>query len=153
MVDDKDENEISAELAAALDKRDDLYERSTSVAKELGSDYQADSLLGQDPLKMNFQDKADPTYMAQLEDMGKNDLERAEETTDGSAGKGESNPYNMQPPKDWETGQNSMDQSTSDGTDPLIEAQLDRREEDYSDGSEFDNEHQHASDYSDEYEP
>lgn len=163
MVDEKDKQQISDELDAALDRRDDLYNDPISAASKLGPEYQAESLNEQEGIKENFQDKADPTYTAQVEAMGQGDLEKAEGSGEGSKMISEDgNRHDMHPPSDWrpDSERQSFDDRMSKEGVPSsdLDAALDRRDDLYDsgpndDGPEFDSGHENGSDYNDEYEP
>lgn len=166
MADEKDKQQISAELDAALDRRDDLYNDPISAASKLGSEYQADSLKDQEGITDNFQDKADPLYAPQKAEMEKNDLERAEGTGEGSKMISEDgNRHDMHPPSDMraEADRASFDERMAKDGIPSsdLDAALDRRDDLYDHGPggpdgtgpEFDSRHKNGSDYNDEYEP
>lgn len=123
-----------------------------------GPEYQAESLNDQEGIKENFQDKADPTYTAQMEAMEQGDLEKAEGTDEGSKMISEDgNRHDMHPPSDMREGADraSFDERMNQdrSSESQVELELDRRDDRYEDGSEFDSGHENGSDYNDEYEP
>lgn len=111
---------------------------TTSAAKELGPDFQAESLKTVAPIRENFQDKADPTYSAQVEAMRQNEVERAE----GSGSQmvtDDGNRHNMNPPAEM---REAADRQAFD-------AKWDKEKllSDLEDKAKFDKEYENESDY------